>query len=76
MKHSARWTTHTVPRAYVSLQYALHDILEAYDVKGWADLYSGFEQVNQKMMKSALIKDLYGEIDRLKSGTRWTDVGF
>jgi hypothetical protein len=54
----------------------LHDILEAYDVKGWADLYSGFEQVNQKMMKSALIKDLYGEIDRLKSGTRWTDVGF
>jgi hypothetical protein len=25
-------------------------------------------QVNQKMMKSTLIKDLYGEIDRLKAG--------
>lgn len=25
-------------------------------------------QVNQKMMKSTLIKDLYGEIERLKSG--------
>jgi len=24
--------------------------------------------VNQKMMKSTLIKDLYGEIDRLKAG--------
>lgn len=24
--------------------------------------------MNQKMMKSTLIKDLYGEIDRLKAG--------
>jgi len=29
-----------------------------------------FWQVNQKMMKSTLIKDLYGEIERLKAGKR------
>mgnify|MGYP000111310225 CR=1 FL=1 len=28
-----------------------------------------FVQVNQKMMKSALIKDLYSEMERLKAGT-------
>ena len=32
-------------------------------------------QVNQKMMKSTLIKDLYGEIDRLKAGkSSWFTV--
>jgi hypothetical protein len=31
-------------------------------------LYLSLLQVNQKMMKSTLIKDLYGEIDRLKAG--------
>jgi hypothetical protein len=31
-------------------------------------LYLSVLQVNQKMMKSTLIKDLYGEIDRLKAG--------
>nr|CAB3481731.1 unnamed protein product [Digitaria exilis] len=30
-------------------------------------LYLSMSQVNQKMMKSTLIKDLYGEIDRLKA---------
>ena len=32
------------------------------------DIFFTF-QVNQKMMKSALIKDLYFEIDRLKQGS-------
>lgn len=31
-------------------------------------------QINQKMMKSALIKDLYSEIDRLKQGIYYTSL--
>jgi hypothetical protein len=31
-------------------------------------MFGCLSQVNQKMMKSALIKDLYVEIERLKSG--------
>lgn len=34
-------------------------------------VYCGYLQVNQKMMKSTLIKDLYGEIERLKTGERY-----
>ena len=31
-------------------------------------MVSSFSQINQKMMKSALMKDLYYEIERLKQG--------
>jgi kinesin family protein 11 len=48
--------------------HCLEETLSTLDYAHRAKNIKNKPEVNQKMMKSALIKDLYVEIDRLKSG--------
>ncbi|KAM0940383.1 putative plus-end-directed kinesin ATPase [Dioscorea sansibarensis] len=51
--------------------HCLEETLSTLDYAHRAKNIKNRPEINQKMMKSTLIKDLYGEIDRLKAGFRF-----